>query len=411
MRSSSPKQALVNLTPQRRELIRQLLCINHKEVIEHGVFDYINEFCVLAGLLVLEAEVETVVGPRYSHDPDREFVRHGTQQGKIKALGQMVPIEKPRIRTKDKLVEYELESYLQLSSKDVLNNEFAQKLIHGLSTRSYGGVVEKLLESTTLSRQSVSRRAKESMEKTLEEFRTRSLQELDIVAIFVDGIGIGESVHVVALGLDSTGKKHVLGMEHGSTEKSGVCKSLISNLFERGLKEDEKYLFVIDGSKALRKAIKEVFGRDAEVQRCIEHKKRNVLDHLPKSKASWFRGEFAAAYSNKTYKAASRAFQNLIQKLYCINERATKALAEGLEELLTLHRLKVDGKLRKSLCTTNCIESTFATARYYMRNVKRWRKDIQMERWLACGLLKAESTLKKIPGYTRMPGFIKALRG
>lgn len=409
MRSSNKTTQLVKLTPQRRELIRDLLGVDHKTVIEEGLFEFMNELSVLAALLVIESEVEELAGRRYQRDESKEFSRYGTQKGKIIVQGQKVPIDKQRVRTKNKKAEIALQTYKALNENDVLNKEMAQKLIMGLSTRNYGKITNKLLESTTRSRQSISRRAKVTMEKKLEEFRNRSIEKLNIEVILIDGIHLKDRVHVVALGIDKYGKKHILGMEQGSTEKSGICKSLIANMFERGLNENKKYLFVVDGSKALKKAIVEVFGKQAEIQRCIQHKKENILDRLPQKHHKWFQQKFNSAYNKRTYKGASKAFQKLRTKLSLISQSATNSFTEGLEDLLTLHRLGIDGVLRKSLCTTNSIESIFSSARYYLRNVKRWRKEFQMERWMATGLLEAESNLKRVRGYTKMSQLSNAL--
>jgi transposase-like protein len=217
---------------------------------------------------------------------------------------------------------------------------------------------------------------------------------------------------VTAVGVDSQGRKHVLGFEPGSTENSGVCRSLISNLIERGvLEESGGMLFVVDGGKGLQKAITEVFGKRVEIQRCTVHKKRNVLDKLPKKEHEEFKQKFNAAYNKKTFKEAEKAFVALRTELILRRRSgAANSLTEGLQQILTLHKLGITGTLRRSLNTTNSIESVFSAARYYTRNVKRWQKEEQMERWIAAGLLEAEQKLRKVPGHTNLKKLKQALR-
>ena len=249
------------------------------------------------------------------------------------------------------------------------------------------------------------------MAKQLAEFQTRSFKGTEFVTIFMDGIGLGERICVAAVGMDKNGKKHVLGFEQGSTENSGTCRKVLSNLIDRGILEaDGGYLFVIDGGKGLLKAIKEVFGNRAEVQRCTEHKKRNVEDQLPKQLHKWFRQKFAAAFSKRSHKEAENAFVKLRRELEKAGySKAAQSLLEGSTQILTLHKLGITGALRRSLCTTNSIESLFSAGRYYMRNVKRWRNEEQRDRWLATGLLEAERNLRSVPGYTQIQKLREAL--
>lgn len=203
-----------------------------------------------------------------------------------------------------------------------------------------------------------------------------------------------------------------MDFEPGTIESSNICKGLLRNLLERKiLSEEGSYLFVIDGSKALKKAIHEVFGNRSYIQRCFVHKKRNIKDKLPQFMQEEILQKFNAAYNKKTLKAAQAALVKLRQELIVKRRHAAaNSLTEGMQELLTLHKLGITGALKKSLYTTNCIESVFSAARYYSRNVKRWRKEEQMERWMAAGLLEAEKNLRRIPGYTNMKRLIQALK-
>jgi putative transposase len=410
-RSSSTTKASVNLSKERRDVVTKLLVEDLSEIISKGVRGWVNERVLLLAELLLNAEVIERVGNRHERNPDRDCVRHGSQDGSVLLLEQRVPIEKPRIRTRGGASEVGLDMYKELNDKEFLNEQAAAKLLSGTSTRRFEKTLEKMLDGRGVGRQTISDRAMAEMANRLEEFQTRSLANVEVVVVFIDGIHLGDTVYVAAVGVDSEGKRHVLDFEPGSTESSGVCRGLLRNLLERQiLKEDGGYLFVLDGGTGIKKAIKEVFGKRAYVQRCIVHKKRNVKDKLPKKEQAEFDQKFNAAYNKKTLKAAETAFQKLRDELV-LNRRAAAAnsLTEGLQDILTLHRLGIDGRLRQSLYSTNCIESVFSAARYYSRNVKRWRKEEQMERWLAAGLLEAEKNLRRIPGYTNMKRLIKAV--
>lgn len=401
-RSSDVFPGLVKPDSERRALLAQLLCIQPGAVVESGVHEFLLEGLMLFADLLMQAEVRELVGKRYERNADRSCVRWGEQNGQISALGQRVSVKKPRVRAAGGGCEIGLRSYEELSERDILNERAAQKLLCGVSTRAYEKDVEKLVRGCGIGRQSVSRRAIAEMTASLEDFRNRRFEHLDILTIFIDGIGLGERLHIAALGIDSQGKKHVLAIQQGSSEHSEVCKDLLANLLDRGLSVDRQYLFVIDGSKALAKALREVFGERCHIQRCLEHKKRNVEARLPKEYCKTFREKMEAAYAKVSLAEAEDAFEKLRRELLLISPSAADRLVDGLPQLLTLHKLGLGKTLRQSLRTTNCIESIFASARYYMRNVKRWRTEEQADRWLASGLLQAERNLRRIPGYTQL---------
>ncbi len=411
-RSSSKSIASVNLRKDRLDLLTKLLVGDLNEISKKGVHGWLNDRIVLIADLLLNAEVLERVGQRNHRDPDRLCVRHGSQDGSVLLLEQRVPIKKPRVRTKGRGgSEVDLEMYKLLNDKTFLNEQAAAKLLSGTSTRRFEKTLDKMLRGRGVGRQTISDRAVAEMSARLEEFQTRSLEHVDVVAVFIDGIHLGETVYVAAVGIDREGRKHVLDFEPGSTESSTICRQLLRNLLERSiLHEDGAYLFVIDGGTGIKKALREVFGKRAVIQRCIVHKKRNVTEKLPKKEREEFGRKFNAAYNQKTFKEAEKAFLALRNELILKNRAsAANSLLEGLPDVLTLHRLGVTGVLRRSLYSTNCIESIFSAARYYTRNVKRWRKEEQMERWVASGLLEAEKKLRRVPGYTNMNQIIKAL--
>ncbi len=411
-RSSTKRDSGVKLSKVRKDQLTELMEIDLKAFLQQGVRQAMHDHLKLLAELLINSEVIELVGKRNARDSNRTVGRWGSQAGSVVLLEQKVPIDKPRVRTSGiNGQEVALESYQALNDPTFLNEQAGAKLLAGLSTRNVPKVLEKLLDGRGIGRQTISNRAMEEMSKQLQTFKNRTFGRLQFPVIFIDGVSLGDDLFVTAVGVDNSGAKHVLDFELGSTENSGNCRKLLSNLIERGiLNPDGGHLFAIDGGPGLRKAIRAVFGKTVHVQRCVQHKKRNVLDKLPEYKHQSFIQKFSAAYSKKTFKAAEAAFSALRRDLERDGfVKAANSLLEGNMELLTLHRLKIDGVLRKSLCTTNIIESLFSNARYQMRNVKRWRKEEQEERWLAASLLKAEKSLRRVPGYTQMPRLVAAL--
>jgi transposase-like protein len=403
-RSSSKTARCVNISRERLELLGKMLVDDLPGILRNGIRSWLEERATLLAEMLLAAEVDQVAGERSERNADRECVRWGKQDGSILIGEQRVPIEKPRVRTKGSGSEVVLETYKALNDSEFLNEKAAAKMLSGVSTRRFARTLETQLNGRGVSRQVISDRAAAEMTKRLEYFHSRSLEEVELLAVFIDGIHMGDDVYVAAMGMDTTGQKHILGFEPGCTEGTATCKRLIASLIERGfLKPDANYLFVVDGGKALKKAIKSVFGKRANIQRCIVHKKRNITAKLPKKMHEWFLGKFNAAYNKTTHREAEQAFDQLRRDLLLERRQgAANSLLEGLQDLLTLHQLGITGQLRKSLYSTNCIESVFSAARYYTRNVKRWQGEQQASAWLAAGLLEAEENLRRIPGYTQI---------
>lgn len=410
-RSSRKRTCAVNVSKERLDLLSKLIVGNVSKIVEDGVRDYVHDNALFLAQILVNKEVISLVGDRNERNPERDCVRWGEQPGSVLIAEQRVPFKKPRVRTANKASEIELVTYNALNDSEFLNEQAATKLLAGVSTRKFRTILEEHLDARGIGRQTVSKRAMEDMELRLEEFQTRSLEGIDILVVFIDGIWLADTIYVAAVGVDTTGKKHVLGFEPGNTESHLLCRGLLSRLIERGILSAEGgFLCVIDGGTGLRKALRDLYGKNIQVQRCTVHKKRNVTDKLPKKHHEEFGHLFNAALNQPSLKAAEQAFQKLRSWLYVKNLSAANSLTEGLTELLTLHRLGIKGTLRRSLCTTNSIESVFSTARFLTRNVKRWRKQEQMERWLASGLLEAETRLRKIPGYTQLKQLKQVLR-
>jgi transposase-like protein len=259
------------------------------------------------------------------------------------------------------------------------------------------------VEAIGTSKSAVSRRLIKGLERALEELLNRSLSGLDLLALMIDGVVVAEHTAVVALGIDGDGHKHVLGLWEGATENAALCRSLLSYLVARGLRYEQGILVVIDGSKALRAAVREVFGNKAVVQRCQVHKKRNVLEHLPKNKQARVKRRLNAAWRENNPTKAKQKLLRLAEELEKDHPGAAASLREGLEETLTVQRLRLPELLQKSLSSTNIVESALDGVRQTGRNVKRWSDGKQVLRWVAAGLLVAESRFHRLAGYRELP--------
>ncbi len=365
-----------------------------------------------AGLLIMKAlideEVEQIAGKRYAHDGEREAVRWGHEEGFVVFAGRKVPMKRPRVREVGG-TEVPLERYGMFQNDERMRGSVSQRVLRGVSTRNYAGVIDEVCDGYGIQKSSVSRHWKAATTKELAAMMERPLGDLDLVAIMIDGISFDEFRVVVALGVDSEGEKHVLGLWDGAKENGAIVTALLENLVERGLDVDRRYLFVIDGGKALKKGIRSVFGKDAIIQRCQVHKERNVLDHLPDGHQTTIKRALRAAWGMTSYKEAKKALDRIVRKLESLSPGAAASLREGLEETLTLHRLQVPEPLRRFLRSTNPIESMFARARALCRNVKRWRNANMALRWGATMLRHAESKFRRVFGYRSMPQLVKIL--
>jgi putative transposase len=360
--------------------------------------------------LGLELMTRTIERERVelTEGPERAAHKWGSQPGYAFLNGRKVPLPNQRVRTLDGRREVPLQSYAKFQ-EDGAGRVAYRDLMRGVSTRDYAGGVEGFLTGYGLEKSSVSRQFVRASEEKLRELMERDLSKLKLVAVFIDGIGFAEHLLIVALGVDEKGEKHTLGLWQGATENATVCQALFDDLARRGLDAKSGLLFITDGGKGLRAAIQRTFGKGAQVQRCLEHKKRNVLDHLPKHRQPEFRRKLSAAYAMLEYAEAKRALLACVAELERINPSAAASLREGIEETLTLHRLKVPAALRASLSTTNPIESPFAYVRGKTHRVTRWRGGDQVQRWAASALLAAEKSWHSVKGHTLMAQLVEAL--
>ena len=366
-----------------------------------------------AGLLLMSAamnaECEMIAGAKNSKNPLRAANWWGSDLGPVYYDKQKVLIDRPRLRSKNNK-EIPLATYQAFGDPLSMRNSVMKNMILGISSRNYAESVESFVKGYGIKKSSVSRHFVKATAEQMREFMERDLGGLDLVAIFIDGIEFKGHLIVVALGLDKGGKKHVLGLWQGATENATICTSLLEDIARRGLNIEKDYLFVLDGSKALRSAVAKMFGTNVTVQRCQQHKRRNVLAHLPKEHQHAIDARISAAYKMADYDAAKKSLELTVRYLEKLNPSAAASLREGLEETLTVHKLEVAGLLRKTLQTTNPIESCFSVSRTITGRVKRWRGDDMVQRWAVSSLLRAEKNFKRIKGYREIPKLIAALQ-
>lgn len=382
------------------------------EVLE-GIPQAVKELSQDVGLLIvsaaMESECERIAGPKHSKNPLRTAHWWGEELSPIYYDGQKVLIGRPRLRGKDGK-EMSLSTYRAFRKSSDMRGRVMKQMILGISSRNYEEAVEGLLKGYGIKRSSISRHFVKATAEQMQGFMERDLSGLDLFAIFIDGIEFKGQLLVVALGIDRAGKKHILGLWQGATENAEVCRNLLEDMARRGLDTTRDYLFVLDGSKALRSAVAKVFGHDVLVQRCQMHKRRNVREHLPPEHQNAIDARIGAAYKMAEYDKAKASLDLTIRYLERLNPSAAASLKEGLEETLTLHKLGVTGLLRKTLSTTNPIESCFSVTRMITGRVKRWRGGDMLQRWAVASLLRAERRFKRVKGYREIPKLIVALQ-
>jgi putative transposase len=363
---------------------------------------------------LMEAEVTEIVGPKGKHDRDRAAVRHGHEDGSMTLGGRRVPVSRPRIRSLDDEHELPVASYRYFADRDPLQRAVMDRMLAGVSTRKFARVGEPVGEevertATSTRKSTVSEMFIEKTRTALEELMARRLDDTRLAVMMLDGLEIAERVHVVALGVTTEGVKVPLGLWEGSTENATLARSLLADLVDRGLDPGQAILFVLDGGKALRRAIKDVFGEYALVHRCHRHKERNVLDLLPERDRPRVRGRIRGAWALKNAATAEQQLEVLASELDRSWPDAGASLREGMAETLTLMRLGITGKLAKTLSSTNPIESMIEIVRHTQRNVKRWHDGDMRKRWTAAGMLQAEQQFRRIIGYSDLAKLVIAI--
>src|SRR5215204_3284115 len=363
---------------------------------------------------LMELEVDEVVGPKGKHDPDRVAKRHGHDDGSMTLGGRRVAVRRPRMRTADDEHELAVETYGYFADRDPLTRAVMDRMLAGVSARKFARVGEPIGEEVEASASATGKTAVSDMfiERTrtsLGDLMARRLDDVRLAVLMLDGLELAERTHVVALGISTEGVKIPLGLWEGSTENATLARLLLADLVDRGLDPDQAILFVIDGGKALRRAIKDVFGEHALVHRCQRHKERNVCDLLPERDRDHVRGRLRAAWSLADADLAEQRLQLLAGELDRSWPDAAASLREGMSETLTLMRLGITGQLAKTLSSTNPCESMIEIVRYTQRNVKRWQGGDMRKRWTAAGMLVAEQQFRRIIGYRDLATLVIAV--
>ena len=363
---------------------------------------------------LMELEVDEVVGAKGKHDPGRVAVRHGHEGGSMTLGGRRVGVVRPRMRTADGERELAVESYEYFADRDPLTRAVMDRMLAGVSTRKFARVGEPVgseVEQTSSStgKSAVSEMFIERTRTALGELMVRRLDDVRLAVMMLDGLEIADRTHVVALGITTDGVKIPLGLWEGSTENATLARTLLADLVDRGLDPEQAILFVIDGAKALRRAIKDVFGEHALVHRCHRHKERNVTDLLPERDRDTVRARIRAAWSLTDPLLATQRLQLLAGELEQTWPDAAGSLREGIDDTLTLMRLGIRGNLAATLSSTNPCESMIEIVRYTQRNVKRWHDGDMRKRWTAAGMLGAEKQFRRITGYRELATLVIAI--
>jgi len=375
---------MVELIEQSRIAVDELIEVSGRVVIE----------------TVLNMSVENLTGPKHPGKRQGEIVRHGSQRGVVTLSSRQLRVNKPRLRKKgvSKGGEVEIPAYEAMGDDSALGARMLSILMKGVSTRNYEGVIGEMADSVGVSKSSVSRKFIEAGKAELKRLLDRRFDEVDILIVYIDGQQFSEHHVISAVGVDADGYKHVLGLYPGATENSTVVKALLEDLATRGVSAGRKRLFVIDGSKALRKGINLVYGSNNPVQRCRSHKIRNVMDHLPDDLKDQVKAVMKAAYRLEAEEGMAK-IKRQAQWLEGEYPSAAASLLEGLEETFTINRLGLPPKLRRCLATTNLIESPHSGVRMRTRRVCRWRDQQMVLYWAASAWSETEKSFRRIQGY------------
>ena len=362
---------------------------------------------------LMEAEVTEVVGPKGAWNPERTANRHGHQAGSMTLGGRTVPVSRPRVRSVEG-EELPVCTYSYFADRDPLQRAVMDRMLAGVSTRKFARVAEPVgtdVEEAARSKakSSVSEMFIEKTRTALGELMARRLDDVRLAVMMLDGLEIAGRVHVVALGISTEGVKIPLGLWEGSTENATLARELLADLVDRGLDPTQAILFVLDGGKALRKAVKDVFGEHALVQRCHRHKERNVCDLLPERDRQKVLARIRGAWALTNPAQARADLEVLAGELDRSWPDAAGSLREGMEETLTLMSLGVGGSLAKTLSSTNPCESMIEIVRHTQRNVKCWQDGDMRKRWTAAGMLQAEQQFRRIIGYSDLAKLVIAI--
>ena len=372
---------------------------------------------VQAGLRVfqelMEEDATQIAGPRGKHNPERSHRRHGTEKGTVVLGGRKIPVTRPRVRSVGG-DEARLPSYEDARRTDLLSEHTLEALLAGISTRRYGAALEPVGEAVDktargTSKSSTSRRFIKATRQRLDQLMSQPLHDRRWLIIYIDGFRFGKHMLVAALGVTEGGDKVPLSVAEGSTENTALVRAVLADLRDRGVDASRGVLFVVDGSKALSRAISEVFGGQALIQRCRIHKQRNVLDRLPERQQEWVGRKLREAWAQEDAEAARRSLRALAKQLEHDHPGAANSLREGLEETLTVTRLGVRGSLLRTVYSTNPVESMGSIMRDNAEQVTHWQNGMMALRWAAAGMERARQNFRRVQGYRQLPQLAAAL--
>ena len=374
-------------------------------------------FTTAAGLAVfrqlLDQELTGLIGSKHAKNPDRAGNWHGTTTGQVVLGGRKISVERPRGRLVGGGGEIASATWDVFAADDLLQQVIVERMLAGVATRRHVDVAEPVgdtLKARSVSKSAVSRRFIAATQTAMAELLSRDLSGLDVAVLMIDGVHFAGDVLVVAMAITADGTKIPVGLAHGDTENSTVVKGVLADLVGRGLHYEKGLLVVLDGSKALRKAVNSVFGDHAIVQRCTLHKRRNVTDYLPKDRRATMDRRLAAVFAEPDHTVGLRKATLLAKELELAYPDAAGSLREGLDEMFTVTSLGVSPTLRRSLTTTNAIESLISIARTTTGHVKHWRDGEMRRRWAAAGMLEGERSFRRIKGHRELPAFTKKIR-
>ena len=395
---------LINMEPKSKDKVnrRNLSWLQEQSVeIKISLLQNHLSICQIMINELLEEEVTQKAGARYSREKpnDGRYSRWGFNPGSVRIGDQKLKVDVPRIYDNEQDKNTMLDRYEDLKQLPEPTEQLINGVLLGLSMRDYSKVIDHLGEGFGMSKSSISRSFIDRTEEKLKEFESRSLEPLQIIALFIDGKYLSKEQIIICMGVTLQGEKIPLGFVQTTTENSVPIKDMLTNLKERGLAWEEGLLCVIDGSKGIRKAIEDSFGNKAIIQRCQWHKQENILKYIPEKEQDAVKRKYQQSVNKESYKEARESLKDLKRDLEVINLSAARSLEEGLEDILTLHRLGLNLDFSKSFATTNCIENLNSQIGKYLNKVKYWKNSKERYRWIAAALLEIELKMRKVNNF------------
>ena len=407
--TKSPRQPRTKRSDRRVQAPARHAIVPFHQEIRDLLISKLRGAVLATAQQLVDDEVASLVGPMWSRKGDSPLRRGGSTQVRVFLEGEPVHMKRARVRDVVLGLEHPLQTVAALSNRDAFDEDVHRLVARGVTMRDYDAALGRMSDGLGLKKSAVSVAFQRAAQKDLDDLNHRPLGCAIHAVVYIDGVGFGDTTCIVAMGVSVDGKKEILGVLDGASENSTVVIDLLDNLEERGLTLTSRALFVLDGSKALRKAVRAKYGKRALFQRCHVHKIRNVLAYLPPSKQSEARRRLLVAWGMERYEDAKLELGRVLTWLRTISASAADSLEEAFEETLTVHALGIGGTLRRSLVTTNPIESAFETVRQLSRRVKRWRDGAMTMRWAGTGLVRAQSRFRRLKGYKQMSTLVASL--